>query len=158
MEKSEINIFKKIRNKILRILFPFANNRIRVKILRKLGAKIGEDVYVGSNVKLSCTMGYEHLLVIEDRASVVADHLILTSDPNNSKLSEYKEKYQFIGVVGKITIRKDAWIGAGAIILPNIVIGEGAVVGAGAVVTKDVSPYTIVAGVPAKIIKRMESI
>jgi len=57
---------------------------------------------------------------------------------------------------GKIIIQDDAWIGAGAIILPNVTIGKGAVVGAGAVVTKDVPPYTVVAGVPAKEIKKLD--
>ena len=47
------------------------------------------------------------------------------------------------------------WIGAGSIILNGITIGEGAVVGAGSVVTKDVNPYTIVAGNPAKEIRKI---
>jgi maltose O-acetyltransferase len=50
----------------------------------------------------------------------------------------------------KIIIMDDVWIGAGAIILKGVTIGTGAVVAAGAVVTKDVEPYSIVAGVPAK--------
>ena len=59
---------------------------------------------------------------------------------------------------GKIIIQDAAWIGAGAIILPNVTIGKGAVVDAGAVVTKDVQlpPYTVVAGVPAKEIKKLD--
>lgn len=52
-----------------------------------------------------------------------------------------------------ITIENDVWIGLGAIIKDGITIHNGAVIGAGAVVTKDVPPYAIVAGVPAKIIK-----
>jgi len=48
----------------------------------------------------------------------------------------------------------DTWIGHGAIMLPMVNIGNGAVVGAGAVVTKDVEPYAIVVGVPAKIVRR----
>jgi phosphonate metabolim protein, transferase hexapeptide repeat family len=50
----------------------------------------------------------------------------------------------------KIFIGHDTWIGHGAIIMPGVKIGHGAVVGAGAVVTKDIEPYTIVAGVTAK--------
>ena len=51
------------------------------------------------------------------------------------------------------TIGNDVWIGANAIVLQGISVGDGAVIGAGAVVTKDVPPYAIVGGVPAKIIK-----
>ena len=50
----------------------------------------------------------------------------------------------------RIVIGHDTWIGHGATILPGVSIGDGAAIGAGAVVTKDVSPYMIVAGVPAK--------
>lgn len=53
----------------------------------------------------------------------------------------------------KVTVGHDVWIGHGAIILPGISVGLGAVVAAGAVVTKDVAPYTIVAGVPARPIR-----
>jgi phosphonate metabolism protein (transferase hexapeptide repeat family) len=51
-------------------------------------------------------------------------------------------------------IGHDTWIGHGAIIMPGVKIGNGAVVGSGAVVTKDVEPYTVVVGVPAKPVKK----
>ena len=54
-----------------------------------------------------------------------------------------------------ITIRRGAWIGANATILPGVTVGEGAVVGAGAVVTKDVPPHALVAGNPARVIKEL---
>jgi acetyltransferase-like isoleucine patch superfamily enzyme len=53
-----------------------------------------------------------------------------------------------------VCIGEDAWIGAQAIILPGVSIGKGAVVAAGSVVSKDVDAYTIVAGVPARLIRR----
>jgi phosphonate metabolism protein (transferase hexapeptide repeat family) len=53
----------------------------------------------------------------------------------------------------RVTIGHDVWIGHGAIVMPGLFIGHGAAVAAGAVVTKDVQPYAIVAGVPAKRIK-----
>ncbi len=53
-----------------------------------------------------------------------------------------------------IEIRDGAWVAAGSIVLPGVTIGEGAVIGAGSIVTKDVNPYEIVAGNPAKSIGR----
>lgn len=52
-----------------------------------------------------------------------------------------------------VTIGHDVWIGHGAIVLPGRSVGDGAVIAAGAVVTKDVAPYTIVAGVPARPVR-----
>ena len=59
-------------------------------------------------------------------------------------------------VVKPVVIKRNAWIGAGAIIMPGVTVGENAVVAAGAVVTKDVPSNTVVAGVPAKVIKEMK--
>ena len=55
--------------------------------------------------------------------------------------------------VKDVTIGNDVWIGARVTILAGVTIGDGAVIGAGAVVTKDVPPYAVVGGVPAKIIR-----
>ncbi|MEM9901850.1 MAG: DapH/DapD/GlmU-related protein [Pseudomonadota bacterium] len=53
-----------------------------------------------------------------------------------------------------VTVGHDVWIGHGATVMPGVNVGTGAVIGAGAVVTKDVPPYTVVAGVPAKPLRR----
>ncbi|KXZ51720.1 hypothetical protein GPECTOR_11g168 [Gonium pectorale] len=55
-----------------------------------------------------------------------------------------------------VTIGDDVWVGGSAIILPGVTVGDGAVVGAGAVVTRDVAPFTVVAGNPARLIRRLE--
>jgi acetyltransferase-like isoleucine patch superfamily enzyme len=49
-----------------------------------------------------------------------------------------------------VTLGNDVWVGHGAVIMPGVTIDDGAVVGSSSVVTKDVAPYTIVAGVPAR--------
>ena len=53
----------------------------------------------------------------------------------------------------RVVIGHDVWIGHGATVLPGVTVGDGAVIGAGAVVSRDVAPYTIVGGVPAKLIR-----
>ena len=54
----------------------------------------------------------------------------------------------------RVSIGHDVWIGHGAVIMPGVSIGNGAVIGANAVVTRDVDPYTVVAGVPARVLRR----
>jgi acetyltransferase-like isoleucine patch superfamily enzyme len=56
-------------------------------------------------------------------------------------------------IPGPVHIKRNAWIGAGATILPGVTVGENAVVAAGAVVSRDVPPNTVVAGIPAKVVK-----
>lgn len=59
-------------------------------------------------------------------------------------------------VPGHIHIKRNAWISAGAMILPGVTVGENSIVAAGAVVSSDVPDNTIVGGVPAKVIKRVD--
>ena len=74
-------------------------------------------------------------------------------------LSTYVNKRLFNGELmtlksnHKITIGHDVWIGHGVIVVGNVTVGNGAILAAGAVVTKDVPPFAIVGGVPAKLIK-----
>lgn len=62
--------------------------------------------------------------------------------------------YDYFEEIGTNVIGNDVWIGAHSIILDNIIIGDGAIIAAGSVVTKNVLPYCIVGGVPAKVIKK----
>lgn len=85
---------------------------------------------------------------------------VLSADHDISRISTFPfktkclktEKYEAVSK-GDIKVGDDVWIGQNAIILSGVNIGQGAVIAAGAVVTKDVPPYAIVAGVPAKIIR-----
>jgi acetyltransferase-like isoleucine patch superfamily enzyme len=56
-----------------------------------------------------------------------------------------------------VTIEDDVWIGANAVVLPGVTVGTHSVVAAGAVVSRDVPPYSLVAGVPAKVIKKLST-
>jgi galactoside O-acetyltransferase len=73
--------------------------------------------------------------------------LVVSSTPNWSKIVPYVATKH-----APITIEDDVWVGSGTVVLPGVTIGQGAVVGANSVVSKEVRPYTIVWGVPARFI------
>lgn len=66
-------------------------------------------------------------------------------------------RYHLPDVRNFVVLGNDVWVGANAIILPGVKIGDGAIIGAGAVVTSDVPPYAIVAGVPARVLRYRHS-
>ena len=132
--------------------FPY--NKIRVWSLRHLGHQIGNDVYIHESITITQNfVDFNGKLTIGDRVSIAPNvTLVLLSHANYSKIRTHiKPKPQ------TIVIENDAWIGAGSIILNSITIGEGAIVGAGSVVTKDVAPYTTVAGNPAQKIAEIRT-
>lgn len=106
--------------------------------------KIGKRVFVNSNILLMARGG----IVIEDDVQIAANVQLLTNnhDPYNRSILTCKPIY----------VRKGAWIGAGATVVPGIEIGKHAIVGAGSVVTKDVPDYAVVVGNPAKQIKTLD--
>lgn len=81
---------------------------------------------------------------------IIGDYVDIAPEVNIWTLHHDPQDSDFATKGGDVIIKDFVWIGNRAIILPNVIIAEGAVIAAGAVVTKDVEPYTIVGGVPAK--------
>ena len=132
-----------------------------------VGARIGKRVIIYPGVWI--TPGRN--LVIEDDVDLSKDVLITTSGgvfigertligyrtqilSGNHQIPKIGERIPVSGkVYGQVTICKDVWIGANCVITPGVTVHEGAIVGAGSVVTKDVASYSIVGGVPAKLLR-----
>ena len=106
--------------------------------------KIGNNVFINSNSLLMARGG----ITIEDDVMLAANVQLLSNNHD-----EYDRQ---VLLCKPIHIKKGAWIGAGASILPGVTIGEYAIVGAGAIVTKDVGDYEVAVGVPAKVVKKLD--
>ncbi|TAM97761.1 MAG: CatB-related O-acetyltransferase [Chitinophagaceae bacterium] len=114
--------------------------------------EVGDDVYIGPGAVLNAS---ESGIVIGNKVMFGPNVTIMGGDHNISEVGKYmfdvKEKKPENDL--KVIIEDDVWLGTGAIILKGVTIGRGSVIAAGALVTKDVPPYSIVGGVPAKVIK-----
>ena len=118
---------------------------VTVDELRKIGAKIGEDVEIWTD---KIDKGHAFLLEIGDRVTI-SDARILLHDASTKRFIGYSK-------VGRVVIGNDVFIGADAIILPGITIGNNVIVGAATVVTKDIPDNCVVAGNPGRIISSTE--
>jgi maltose O-acetyltransferase len=124
----------------------------RIWLLRRCNYEIGRDVFIGEDLIIVDDYDDdEKRLFIHDRVAISPRvTLVMYAVPNWSRIKDT------IGTKkGKIVIEKDAWIGTGSTILPQVRIGEGAIVGANSLVNKDIPKYTVVGGVPAKLISKI---
>lgn len=125
---------------------------IRVALHRARGVKIGKNVYIGFHVYIDHL--HPELVTIEDQATV-GHHSMIYTHSNAGWSAEIKRKY-FPSYVRPTTIKRGAWVTTGCTILAGVIVGEVSVVGAGTVVRRDVQPYTVVAGNPARAVRKLE--
>ncbi|WP_018615951.1 DapH/DapD/GlmU-related protein [Segetibacter koreensis] len=123
-----------------------------VAVFTPLYINYGKHTKIGKNVFINFDCVFLDLggIIIEDNV-LIAPKVSLLSEGHPISPNERQSL-----VPGRIHIKKNTWIGAGATLLPGVTIGENAVVAAGAVVSKDVPANSIVGGVPAKIIKSIQ--
>ncbi|MBV8756668.1 MAG: acyltransferase [Deltaproteobacteria bacterium] len=121
---------------------------------------LGDNVFVGAETLLAAAAG----IVVEDDVLISYQCLVTDADNHSLRYSERKDdlrrwlagKHDWSRVAkAPVRICRGAWLGARVIVTKGVTIGEGAVVGTGSVVTKDVAPYTIVAGNPARVIREL---
>jgi len=153
------------------LLPPFVGGRVRVVLLRAAGFSIGHGTVmwgmpiitgrgdlqsllrVGSlcRFNIGCLLDLNAPVVIGDAVGFGQGVMFLTTTHEIAGAARRSGRR----LPGPITVGDGAWIGARVTILPGVTIGNGAVVAAGAVVTRDVAPNTLVAGVPARLVREL---
>lgn len=135
------------------ILEPISPRKLRPAILRRLGANVGKDVYIGYDVFVD--PNHADLITIEDHAHVDHRCILLC---HKRDLSNYfvGDDYAKLGYrKEEIHIGSCTSIGTASMIMPGVTIGEGAIIGAYSLVTKDVPPWTISIGRPSKVVRNI---
>ena len=147
--------------------------RHRIKQQRRLLESCGEDVSIPLNTRIyggqlqlgnHVYLGDENLFMCAKAPIVIRDHVMtgprvtmISGDHRTDMVGKYMTEVKGADKLPEndqpIVLEGDNWIGANVIILKGVTIGEGAVIAAGALVSRNVPPYAIVAGVPAKVLK-----
>lgn len=119
--------------------------------------EVGNDVYIGLNATL---MASESKITFGNKIMLGPNVTMMGGDHNTNQIGEYmfdvKNKLPENDL--PIVVEDDVWIGSGATILKGVTIGRGSIIAAGALVIKNVPPYSIAGGVPAKVLKERFSV
>ncbi len=113
--------------------------------------RIGNNVHIGSHN----IIGARKSIILEDNV-LIGPHVMIGDHSHRYEDIEIPVKLQEATEGGPIRIERDSWIGANVFILPNVTIGRHSVVGANSVVNRDISPYSVAVGVPARVIKKYD--
>ena len=145
-------------------IYRACTSRFRIRLLKWFGATVRWGAYHGSaNIfapwNLECPAGVcigPGVEIYNKSHVYIGDAVTISQGAYICTASHDVSSPKMALLTKPIVINSQAWIAARAIVLPGVTIGEGAVVGAGAVVAKDVPPWVIVAGNPARIVGRRE--
>lgn len=144
---------------VIHIVGQLPSHHLRRSFYRLCGMGIGKGSTIHMGARFyeleNITLGNDSIIgedvVLDGRDKIaIGDHVAIASDVMIYNAQHDVHDNNFRVVTGAVVIGDYVFIGPRAILLPGVMIGEGAVVAAGAVVTKNVDPYTIVGGVPAK--------
>ena len=146
-----IKVVRKLRSSIGKRCLDGAGKNVNIEHMADFGT--GAGISVGNNSGLGIRCRVRGPLKICDNVMMGPEVVILSSGHRFDRTDMPMCRQGNVRFCNSTLIFNDVWIGTRVIIMPGVKIGEGAIIGAGAVVTKDVPPYAIVGGVPAKVIK-----
>jgi maltose O-acetyltransferase len=124
----------------------------RVNVEQGANFYTGWEIEIGSDSSLgvNCMIPYDLKV---GRDVMMGPYVVIVGDSHQFDRTDVPMRLQGIKEFQPVRIEDDVWIGARAIILPGLRIGKGAIIGAGSVVTRDVPPYAICVGNPARVLK-----
>lgn len=132
----------------------------RIRIWAPSHVRMGDQVYVGKDVHIEANCRIGNYCLIANRVAIVGRHdhdFSAVGFPVRFSPWVGSKRYPSQYLNEEVVIEDDVWLGYGTIVLTGVTVGRGSVVAAGSVVTRDIPPYSIAAGVPAKVIgKRFE--
>ena len=139
-------------------LYKFMFNKLgsNVHIDFKTYFRYPSQISIGSNVSINRGCSFYAGYKIKEAKIILKDNIAIGPEVTFFAAGHDSNDINLKDTGAPITIESFVWIGGKSIILQGITIGEGAVIAAGSIVTKDVEPYTIVGGNPAKFIKKRE--
>lgn len=151
--------FTLLKQKLLNMIARVTIHRgLRIWLYRQMGVNIGRDCVV----EMYCYLDdqFPELIFFEDHSGP-SRHVIIICHDDVAAKADYSDSAEpgfgtRHGFVAPVQLKSYSGVGTSSILLPGVTIHKGAYVGAGAVVTKDVPPYTVVAGVPAKVVKHLK--
>lgn len=119
-----------------------------VKIFNPGNVSVGDNCFFGAGTRL---YAWNERITIGSDVMIAADVLMITRNHGHDRLDIPMTRQGYSNA--PIVIEDDVWIGFRAVVLAGVTVGRGSIVGSGAVVTRDVAPYSVVGGVPARVIK-----
>ena len=158
-----INGYDKNYNPNIPIIISIGDNKIRKNISEKISHPftilIHPSSVIDKNAKIENGSVIFHNAIVQ-RDSIVGKHCIINSNASvdhDCIINDFVHISPSSTLCGNVSVGEGSHIGAGATIIPNINIGKWCVIGAGAVITKDVPDYSLVVGIPGKIIKKLKN-
>ena len=149
-----------LSNEAMKITSELNNSYHTPEEIKVLMEKLtGRDTDCGKNLKIGRNVFINSCCQFQDQGGItIGDGTLIGPKTVIATLNHHQNPNKRANLIPKpVKIGKNVWIGANATILPGVTIGDGAVIAAGALVSKDVEANTVVGGVPAKLIKRIQT-
>jgi len=147
------NAVKRLRGWYYSQLFTRAGRNLKVsegvRMNNPLMISVGDDCYIGAGVQF---YPWNERITIGNNVLIAAGVRMITRKHGFADCTVPMSEQGYTNA--PIVIENDVWIGFQAVILPGVTIGQGSIIGASAVVTKDVAPYSVMGGIPARLIRK----